>query len=193
MIRDHLKYRDVPETAPVLIEEDAAYFTLYNLSGKIVGYQRYNPTGNKARGIYRDAPKEELKYVTTVTRENVERNIPYLAVYGLHTLRKEIPYVFVVEGIFDAVKLEKLGYPVIATLTNNPVRLVNFFRIMPKIKIVWKDRDEASKELRIIADFSLCTPAPHKDLGEMLLEDVKAWSEYVLWMIWMQRTPAWIG
>ncbi|KPJ57651.1 MAG: hypothetical protein AMJ42_04520 [Deltaproteobacteria bacterium DG_8] len=192
-MREHLKYRDVPDTAPVIITKDAAYFTLYNLSGKIVGYQRYNPKGRKARGIYRDAPKEELKYVTTVTRENPERNIPYLAVYGLHTLKDHLPYVFVVEGIFDAVKLEKLGYPVIATLTNDPVRLSNFLSMLPKVKIVWRDRDEPSKRLNKVADFSLCTPAPYKDLGDMLLEDVKAWSEYILWLIWMQRTPAWIG
>ena len=184
MIREHLKERDVPESAAVIVDEaqNLAFFLLYNLSGKLVGMQRYFPGGHKERGKYRQRPKEELRYVTSVTRENVEKNVPQLAVYGIHTL-DERKFVFVVEGIFDAVKLENVGMPVIAVLTNAPKKFRNFFFVLQKTVIVWRDSDKASEEMKQIADFSAVTPPPYKDLGEMPLEQVKAWAEYILWSI----------
>jgi len=184
MIKEHLKERDVPESAAVIVaeEDNFAYFILYNLSGKIVGMQRYNPGGHKERGKHRNRPKEELRYVTSVTRENSERNIPQLAMYGLHTL-DERQFVFVVEGVFDAVKLESVGVPVIAILTNAPKKFRNFFFALGKTIIVWRDNDKASEEMREIADFSVITPPPYKDLGEVPLEEVRAWTEYILWSI----------
>ncbi len=175
MIIDHLKHRDVPDTARVVVdtEENLAYFTLFNLSGKLVGYMRYNPVGYKARGKWR---KETtlLKYKTVVTKENDERNISHLALYGLHTL-DERPFVFVVEGIFDAVKLETLKLPVIATLTNDPKKLKNFFFILSQTKdiIAWLDRDVSGKKLRKIAKHVIVTPEPYGDLGDMPNEEVK--------------------
>ena len=184
MIKEHLKWRDVPESAAVIVDEthNLAFFMLYNLSGKIVGLQRYNPGGHKERGRHRDRPKEDLRYVTSVTRENPDRNIPHLALYGLHTL-DERRFVFVVEGIFDAVKLESVGVPVIAILTNAPKKFKNFFFTLGKTVIVWRDNDKASEKMREIADFSAITPPPHKDLGETPLEEVRAWTEYILWSI----------
>lgn len=175
MIIDHLKHRDVPDTARVFvdIEENLAYFTLFNLSGKIVGFMRYNPVGHKARGKWR---KETtlLKYKTVVTKENDERNISHLALYGLHTL-DERPFVFVVEGIFDAVKLETLKLPVIATLTNDPKKLKNFFFILSQTKdiIAWLDRDVSGKKLRKIAKHVIVTPEPYGDLGDMPIDEIK--------------------
>jgi hypothetical protein len=181
MIREHLKERDVPESAAVIVaeEDNFAYFLLYNLSGKIVGLQRYNPDGYKDRGKhYREIrnlgslDESQLKYLTKVTRENTERNVPQLAVYGLHTL-DERKFVFVVEGIFDAVKLESLGLPVIAVLTNAPKKFKNFFFVLQKTVIAWRDNDKASEALEEIADRVIVTSEPYKDLGDMPLEQVK--------------------
>ena len=181
MIREHLKERDVPESAAVIVaeEDNYAYFMLYNLSGKIVGLQRYNPFGYKDRSKhYREIKhlgsldESQLKYLTKVTRENTERNVPQLAVYGLHTL-DERKFVFVVEGIFDAVKLESLGLPVIAVLTNAPKKFKNFFFILQKTVIAWRDNDKASEDLEEIADRVIVTAEPYKDLGDMPLEKVK--------------------
>jgi hypothetical protein len=180
-ILEHLKERGVPDSAAVLVDETEgyAYFLLYNFSGKLVGVQRYLPDGYKERDrAYKKAhnfgslDESKLKYLTKVTRENPERNIPQLAVYGLHTL-DERPFVFVVEGIFDAVKLESLGLPVIAVLANAPKKLVNFFFVLQKKVIVWKDRDKASEGLDEVADVSITTPEPYEDLGDMPLEKVK--------------------
>ena len=191
MIKEHLKERDVPESAAVIVAEkdNFAYFLLYNLSGKIVGLQRYNPDGYKDRSKhYREIrnlgslDESKLKYLTKVTRENVEKNVPQLAVYGMHTV-DERKFVFVVEGIFDAVKLESVGMPVIAVLTNAPKKFKNFFFVLQKTTIVWRDNDKASEEMKQIADVSVITPPPYKDLGEMPLEQVKAWTEYILWSI----------
>lgn len=192
LIEKHLRDRGVPETAPVFIdhEENMAYFVLFNLSGQIVGLQRYNPEGYKKRGKYYRNIKEygkvadkNLRYKMSVTRENTDRNVSYIAVYGMHTL-DERNFVFVVEGVFDAVKLESLGMPVIALFANNPKKFKNFFYILPKYVIVWRDADKASEQLKSIADFSIIPPPPYKDLGEMPLEEVRAWTYYVLEELW---------
>ena len=186
----------MPESAAVIVdhEENTAYFVLYNLSGQIVGFQRYNPEGHKLRGKYYKDIKEygevvegKLRYKTSVTRENPDRNVPYIAVYGMHTL-DDRPFVFVVEGVFDAVKLESLGMPVIALLANNPKRFRNFFYVLNKQVIVWRDADKASLQLKSIADFSVIAPPPYKDLGEAPLEVVRAWLFYVLEELWISTS-----
>lgn len=47
---NHLRERGIdPDSTDVVIDEESgiATFLLYNLSGKLVGYQRYNPKGDK--------------------------------------------------------------------------------------------------------------------------------------------------
>ena len=87
---------------PVYIdkENNVAFFPLFNLSGKFVGYQRYNPDGIKGKNSYKVDNKNK-KYYTYVSKENPEKNILHIALYGLHTLDKR-KYVFIVEGIFFA-------------------------------------------------------------------------------------------
>lgn len=172
-IKEHLKERDFSESFPVFIdtEGDVAYFPLFNLSGKMVGYQRYNPKGIKGKDSYK-VPTEERKYYSYITKENPEKNIPHIAVYGLHTLDKR-PFVFIVEGVFDAAKLMNLNLPVIAVMANDPKPLKNFFFVLQKDTIAWIDNDEAGRKLKRIAKYSITTPKPYKDLGDMPLEEVE--------------------
>jgi len=155
-------------------ENDVAYFPLFNLSGKFVGYQRYNPKGLKAptQKQRNTMSTKDFKYYTYVTRENPEKNIPHIAVYGLHTLDKR-PYVFIVEGIFDAVKLIRLNQPVIAVLGNHPKQLKNFFFTLQKKIIGVLDDDNAGKKLKSLTNKSYTTPKPYKDLGDMPLKEIK--------------------
>jgi hypothetical protein len=163
---------------PVIIdtkEYDVAYFPLFNLSGKFVGYQRYNPKGLKAptQKQRNTMSTNDFKYYSYVTKENPEKNISQIAVYGLHTLDKR-KYVFIVEGIFDAVKLIRLNQPVIAVMANHPKQLKNFFFALQKKIIGILDNDSAGKKLKSLTDISYTTPEPYKDLGDMSVKEVKA-------------------
>ena len=168
-LKNQLKY-------PVYIdkEKDVAYFPLFNLSGKFVGYQRYNPKGGKGKDSYK-LSKNDKKYYTYATKENPEKKVSSIVLYGLHTLDKR-PYVFVVEGIFDAVKLIKLNEPVVAVLSNDPKKLKNFFFILQKkvIAICDSDDNKAGNKLKRIANKCYFTPSPYKDLGDMPNKEVKS-------------------
>ena len=175
-IVSHLKGREVEEgdsRFPVFVdkEKNVAYFPLFNLSGKWTGYQRYNPEGTKTHK--KDTKTDDEKYYTYVTRENPEKNIPQISVYGLHTLDKR-PFVFITEGIFDAAKLIKLGLPALAVLMNDPKIMKNFFFAMQKKVIVIADKDAAGNKLRKLGDVSYTAPGEYKDLGDMPLKEVEA-------------------
>ena len=182
-IEKHLTDREVVldnPNYPVYVDKknNVAYFPLFNLSGKFVGYQRYNPKGIK--GI--DSPKipnDQKKYFTHVTKENPEKNISSIALYGLHTIDKR-PYVFVVEGVFDAMKLIKLKQPVVAVLSNDPKHLQNFFFLLQKRIIVISDNDKAGKKLKRLSNDSYDTPDGYKDLGDMPLKEVKKFIDDIL-------------
>lgn len=151
---------------------DVAYFPLFNMSGKFVGYQRYNPDGIKGKDSYK-VGKEFRKYYTYVTRENPEQNIPHIAIYGLHTIEQRKGYVFITEGIFDAVKLINNGEPAVAVLSNNPKQLRNFFFALGKTVIAIMDRDSAGSKLRRIADYAYTVPDGYEDLGDMSADAVR--------------------
>jgi len=182
-IEKHLKDREVvldDSKYPVYIdkEKDVAYFPLFNLSGKFVGYQRYNPKGYKGTGADK-IPNDDKKYFSYITKENPEKKVVNIALYGLHTLDKR-PYVFVVEGIFDAMKLIKMEQPVVAVMSNDPKQLKNFFFVLQKKVIVIYDNDAAGKKLKKLGKMSYTTPKPYKDLGEMPMNAVKIFINDVL-------------
>lgn len=176
-IETHLEDRDVKlddKRFPVMVdkENDVAYFPLFNLSGKFIGYQRYNPKGYKGTGSFK-MDNDLKKYHTYVTKENPDKNVHYVAVYGLHTLDKR-RYVFMVEGVFDAVKLIRLNEPVIAVLANDPKKLKNFFFALQKKVIAILDNDSAGNKLKKLADKHYNIPDEYKDLGDMKIEDVRS-------------------
>jgi len=181
-IRKHLEDRGYPTEKPGYFpvwldeNENVAYFPLYNLSGRLVGYQRYNPTGVKGKDSYKELD-ENKKYYTYVIRENTDRNVPYIAMFGLHTLKRHKNYIFVVEGIFDAVKIMKLGEPVIAVLANKPKPLRNFFFCLQKITIGILDAGETNNP---VCDICFSVPNSYKDVGEMPQEKVNEFIEKIL-------------
>lgn len=175
-IETHLENRDIVLNDirfPVMVdkEKDVAYFPLFNLSGKFIGYQRYNPKGYKGTGSYK-IDNELKKYYSYVTKENPDKKVSYIAVYGLHTL-DERRYVFVVEGVFDAVKLIRIGEPVIAVLANDPKKLKNFFFVLQKKIIAILDSDKAGRKLKNISHKYYVVPEEGQDLGDMELNDVQ--------------------
>lgn len=181
-IISNLKDRGIdPDKTKVFVdkEKNIAFFLLYNLSGKLVGYQMYNPNGikginysnNSGKNIDR---KDLMRYYTYITRENDK--VKHIAVYGLETYNYKEKYLFVVEGIFDAIKLHRQGLPAIAVLTNDPKIFKEWFRILPQKIIVIKDNDKAGNKLTNFGDESFTVPDGFKDLGDMSDDEVK---EYI--------------
>lgn len=175
MIRDHLIMRGMPLDRHGLFIDDelnVATFMLYNLSGEIVGYQHYNPAGSKSVRGAGSADKSQVKYFTYVTRAGETKKI---ALWGVDTIRYDVPYLFLTEGIFDAVKLHNENLPAVATLCNDPKTLGSLFRSLGKTIICVMDRDQAGIKLKRWADVQLIVPDQFHDLGEMSQDDVKAW------------------
>lgn len=87
-------------------DEGVATFPLWNLSGGMVGYQQYRPTGDKKLPNNR----ERGKYFAC-RRGRV-------GVWGLESWGLS-DTLFVTEGVFDASRLTWLGYSAVATLSND--------------------------------------------------------------------------
>lgn len=171
-IRDHLSQRhlDFYVHPSVMIDEDerVATFFLYNLSGKIVGYQHYRPDASKERHNH---PKEGRYYTY--------RNKGEVAVFGLETLSFHQDVLFVVEGIFDATRLTKYQVPCIATLSNDPNRdLRNWILSLGRKIVAVCDSGKAGKKLAKVGD--MVYTVPEGDLGDAPEEYVLSLIEEVL-------------
>jgi hypothetical protein len=176
-IERHIRDRGIdPDKIHVILDKDSnrAIFLLYNLSGKLIGYQQYNPNQPKAH-FKGEAGKDVVKYYTYVSKQP-DRKESELSVWGLENIDfdkdKEI---WVTEGVFDAVKLVNAGLPAIAALTSTPSKqLRQWFQITGKKIIVILDSDDAGSKLKSIATIAYNVPKPYKDLGEMSQKEVNA-------------------
>lgn len=141
-------------------EAREACFYLYNLNGKIVGYQKYNPDLGKQKN---NDPKD-CRYYTYIPA-GVD------GVFGLDLLNKEDRTIYIVEGLFKAATLHRLGFNAVAVLTSTPKRLKPWFRIM---KATWNlvaigDNDPAGEKLVRMVGNGFTSP---KDLDEMTDQEV---------------------
>ena len=101
-LTEHLKARhlDLDLHRPVLDDEnDVATFYLWNLSGQLVGYQQYRPSGSKTN---HNDPREG-KYFTF-------RKLPTVAVFGVETLHLTPNLVFVTEGVLMLQDYQRKAY-----------------------------------------------------------------------------------
>lgn len=173
-IIQHLKDRGVDfEKTNIIVDlnSNIAVFLLFNLSGQLVGYQQYDPSKPKNRG---NKP-EEQKYFTFVSKMAQHT----IAVWGLETI-SDVKYLFLVEGVFDAIKLHNEGLPAIAALGNDPKLIMPWLKAMDKLVIVVADNDAAGNKLKKLGNIALTTPEPYKDLGEMPQEEIREWLTNVL-------------
>lgn len=192
-IRSHLISRGLdPDRIGLVVDEktNTATFFLYNLSGKLVGYQQYNPAGEKGFSHRNSkADRSLMKYYTYVSGNTKDRT-KEIAVWGLDTYQSDHPYLFLVEGIFDAVSLHNVGVPAIALLANDPdQKTLTWLRTLPQKRIVICDNDQSeSKEKKNLAGNKLAkaghvaytVPQPYKDLNEMPQEEVSKFIEGIL-------------
>lgn len=162
-IKQHLKqrYLNFDVHSPILDEQNQiATFLLYNLSGQIIGYQRYNPNGNK---------NIKGKYFTW-------RNRTTVALWGLETLTISKSPIFITEGIFDATRLTFHHQTAFATLANDPPRdYWNFLSLLNRPIVVVCDNDTAGRKLAKFGHY-VEIPPDNKDLGE-------APDDYVMYLI----------
>jgi phage/plasmid primase-like uncharacterized protein len=182
-IQQHLKDRGV-DTNKVGVwidkEGNTASFPLYNLSGQLVGYQFYNPDGPKKTRIQSGFDKKLMKYYTYIAGESFEKK---LGVWGLETYNISTPFLFIIEGIFDAVKIHNAGYPAIAVLSNNPTPMIkSWLKTLPQkiIAILDNDANNSGNKLKSSAHKSFIVPDPYKDLGDMPQEEASKFIENII-------------
>lgn len=171
-IQDHLKERGIdPEQTRVIIDGDDTYFFLYNLSGQMVGYQKYNPKYQKTGQSNLSDPRM-AKYFTWVSDEDKFKKI---AVWGLESVDlMRDKFIFITEGIFDCARVHQSGYPGIAVLCNNPSdSLKGWLNTLPQKKIVIYDNDVAGKKLIKVSDHAFTVPTG-KDLNDLSPEEAKS-------------------
>lgn len=156
MLRNHLKSRhlDLDLHRPMLDEENqVATFYLWNLSGQLVGYQQYRPTGEKKP---QNNPREG-KYFTY-------NHLPTLAVWGVETLHLTPHVLFLTEGVFDAARLTERGFSAVAALSNNPLGLQSWLMCLNRRVVAVCDNDKAGKMLSKFGHYAVFTE--DHDLGD---------------------------
>lgn len=141
-------------------EQNIVTFYLYNFSGIIVGYQQYRP--DKVEKKVND-PKEG-RYFTYLPRQ-VD------GLFGLEVLNPTIKTIYIVEGIFKAAVLHRLGYNAIAVLTSSPKRLKTLFRILKQTYTLIAIGDNDNGGSLLINSVKKGSKSP-KDLDEMSDKDI---------------------
>ena len=182
-LRDHLLERGLdPDKYSVFMDDEnsIATFKIWDLSGRMVGYQQYNPNGTKS--IRNDEKhRDKLKYFTFIGDEgDPGHGKKKLGAWGLESLESHQRVLFVTEGVFDAVKIHNAGYPAIAVISNDPKHLAPFFRALGRTVIAICDDDAAGKKLSKHATFSFTVPKPFHDLGDMDQASVDAWLKTII-------------
>ncbi|AMQ65982.1 hypothetical protein AAY80_142 [Stenotrophomonas phage vB_SmaS-DLP_6] len=141
-------------------------------TGKWTGYQQYRPFAPKTNEAKKFGVKKprDLRYFTHTCDDSV-------AVFGAETLSMYDGPVYLVEGIFDAVKLHSLGLPCLAALGNGAARRGQFSPLAHLLAVTGRkvigvlDNDAAGLELgKLCHEVFVCTT---KDPGEMTLDELK--------------------
>lgn len=133
-------------------------FLIYNFSGQIIGVQKYDP--------FNPLKNNGGRYKTYIGKSSDGQQ--KIAVWGLQFYRHDMPYVFLTEGIFDAIRIINSGFPALALLSCEASRSTkHWLKILPQKKIAILDSDKAGKKLVRFSDFHRVVPNQYKDLGEM--------------------------
>jgi hypothetical protein len=171
---EHLKERGVDrsKTRYILDEESGdTFFFLYNFSGQMVGYQKYNPKypkkGQNSKSL---GDPKHTKYYNWVGDEGEGKKI---AVWGLESIKISDKYIFITEGIFDIARAHEAGFPGIAVLCNDPNPQLGFWlKTLPQTKIVIYDNDKAGEKLMKLGDYCFSVDGG-KDLNDLTPEQAK--------------------
>lgn len=133
-----------------------ASFPLWNLSGQLLGYQRYRPYASKALN---NDPRDG-RYFTRLVNGDV-------GIWGLESWNLSNT-LFLVEGLFDAARLTSRGYSAIAVFSNEPSRSARewlYASCSNRRVVAVCDNDEAGRKLARYGHMHHVM-AEGKDLGE---------------------------
>lgn len=139
----------------IMIFEDVVIFTLWNLSGQMVGYQQYRPGASKER---KNDPREG-RYYTSLHGDKNEKPI---GVWGLESLSLDPHVLVIVEGIFDACQIHRLGVPCVALLNSSYKHYKNWLTCLGRK--IYKIEDSNGSKLGPYTNIEL--PEGKDDVGE---------------------------
>ena len=141
-IHQHLinRHLNINLYTDVVISNTIVTFELWNLSGKMIGYQQYNPLGDKNKCN----DKNKNKYYTYITKINKKCE---LAVWGLQVLNPTNRTIYLVEGIFKACRFHNYGLNSLAVLGNDPKHLKDWLNSLGYNIVSVCDGDNAGKKL----------------------------------------------
>jgi hypothetical protein len=168
-LRQHMIRRGCnPSNYTCVVDEETrtATFVLFAPgTGKVTGYHTYKPEGPKTREGKGFNPKD-LRYFTKHLGSTDE-----ILFFGAEKLDFGKKNLYLVEGIFDAVKFHTLGHNCLAVLCNNPVPLKSFLNASPFHVVGVLDADAAGKKLAKYCDeYILCEDG--KDPGDLELLEI---------------------
>jgi hypothetical protein len=142
-VKSHLEARGlVPSLYPDLVvdeEEQTATFYLYS-GDKLVGFQQYRPDQTSKKMNH---PKE-ARYFTYLPRE-----VDGVWGYGRDYSSNGSRVLFLVEGVFKAAALHRLGFNSVAVLGASPKRLLNqilLWRCRGHKVVALGDNDDAGRK-----------------------------------------------
>lgn len=169
-LREHLLERHLdPSAYSVFLDDEGgmATFLLFDLSGRVVGYQQYRPNAPK---MLKNDPREG-RYYTYVTGKKEERQI---ALWGFESWDFSPGLLFLTEGIFKSSMFHAAGYSSLATLSNNPKFIKEWLSLISgqrKIVMVG-DNDGKTHSL----GFPIIYPPKHvKDVDELSPHEFRDW------------------
>jgi DNA primase len=177
----HLKDRGIdPSKTRYILDEESGdtFFFLYNLSGQMVGYQKYNPNydkkGQNSKSL--EDPRK-TKYYNCVGDEYKGKKI---AVWGLESLKMTDKYLFITEGIFDIARAHEAGHPGVAVLCNDPnPQLGLWLKTLPQTKVVIYDNDKAGQKLIKLGDYAFSVDTG-KDLNDLTPVEAKEFLDGII-------------
>jgi hypothetical protein len=158
--------------------EETQTFTmfLWNLSGKLVGYQTYRPEAPK--NDYTVKPSEK-KYFTFLSKSGT--GTPELTAWGLHLLNPKKRKLFVCEGFADAVRLHNLGLNALALLSCDPKPLKSWLWSLGYEVVPVCEGDKAGLKMAKLSTHSKAVYLEEgKDLGDLTESELLSqFSEYL--------------
>lgn len=167
----HLRDRGLSERINCWVswEEEIVRFPLWTLgNGKLIGYCRYCWFAPKLR-----SNDSEGRYIN-------KANKSYCMLWGLeHFYASET--LFVVEGVWDAIRIINAGYAACAALTATPGRaMLSYWRTITRGRriIVVGDDDVAGRKLGKLGGRFVTPPA--EDMNAVPQEEANLWLKTII-------------
>lgn len=162
-LADHLERRNFPlvfhPDTVLNHEERTVTFPLWDLSGRMTGYQQYRPDSKDKKSNN----KEHARYYTHNDRWKS-------VMWGTNTIQWNKPFIFVQEGVFDACPFHHFNIPAVAILSYNNVEAYKALRSTGKKLFTIADGDKSGRKLlKTISDGRWLGYSDYHDVSDIPL------------------------